>query len=229
MSDKIIHKRSLASGSIPTTSSLGIGELALNVADGKIFLHKSSSVDESIETAIVSNTTTDIGTLTLSGSLILSGSTAINSGSVFDVSADNISFDFDILSFSGSASITGSLDVSGSANIPSLTGSLFGTASYSSQALSSSFTSTASYVQNAQTASYVLNAISSSYALTASYALNGGGGGNSFPFTGSAQITGSLEVTGSVTATSFNGDGSGLTNVTSTNAASTLFNYYNFI
>ena len=35
--------------------------------------------------------------------------------------------------------------------------------------------------------------ISSSYALTASYAMNGGGG-NTFPFSGSAVITGSLEI-----------------------------------
>ena len=39
--------------------------------------------------------------------------------------------------------------------------------------------------------------ISSSYALTASFALNGGGGGSSFPYTGSALITGSLGITGS--------------------------------
>jgi len=39
--------------------------------------------------------------------------------------------------------------------------------------------------------------VSASYALTASFALNGGGGGSSFPYTGSARITGSLVVTGS--------------------------------
>ena len=52
-----------------------------------------------------------------------------------------------------------------------ITGSLFGTSSYAN------------------------------YALTASFALNGGGGGSTFPFTGSAIITGSLVVTGSVRAT----------------------------
>jgi hypothetical protein len=36
--------------------------------------------------------------------------------------------------------------------------------------------------------------ISSSFALTASFALNGGGGGGTFPFSGSAVITGSLEI-----------------------------------
>ena len=39
--------------------------------------------------------------------------------------------------------------------------------------------------------------ISSSYALTASFALNGGGG-NTFPFSGSAVITGSLEIISNV-------------------------------
>jgi hypothetical protein len=45
------------------------------------------------------------------------------------------------------------------------------------------------------------NSVSASYALTASYALNGGTGGSTFPFTGSARITGSLGVTGSISTT----------------------------
>jgi hypothetical protein len=40
------------------------------------------------------------------------------------------------------------------------------------------------------------NPLSASYALTASYAENGGGG-DPFPYTGSAEITGSLTITGS--------------------------------
>jgi hypothetical protein len=63
-----------------------------------------------------------------------------------------------------------------------------------------------------------------SYATTASFALNGGGGAT-FPYTGSAIITGSLVVTGSITATtgfsgsfsgSFFGNGAGLTGITAT-------------
>jgi hypothetical protein len=106
MADKILHKRSLTSGSIPTTSSLEIGELAINVNDGKLFLRQSGSIANKIIT---------VGE-------------------------------------------------------------------------------------------------SASYALTASYVE----GASSFPYTGSAQITGSLGVTGSVTATSFIGDGSGLTGIAST-------------
>ena len=70
----------------------------------------------------------------------------------------------------GSTTITGSLVVTGSANFASgITGSFLGTASYAAMAL------------------------------TASYALSsaGGGGGSTFPYTGSAIISGSLEITGS--------------------------------
>jgi hypothetical protein len=59
----------------------------------------------------------------------------------------------------------------------------------------------APYVLTSQTSSMSVAsasvATSASYALTASFALNGGGGGSSFPFTGSAIISGSLTVTGS--------------------------------
>ena len=55
------------------------------------------------------------------------------------------------------------------------------------------------------TSSWANNAVSSSYALTASYALNGGSGGASFPYTGSAIISGSLIVTGSINASSITG------------------------
>jgi hypothetical protein len=50
MADKILHKRSLTSGSIPTTSSLEIGELAINVNDGKLFLRQSGSIANKIIT-----------------------------------------------------------------------------------------------------------------------------------------------------------------------------------
>jgi hypothetical protein len=58
---------------------------------------------------------------------------------------------------------TGSVSITGSLNAPIITGSLFGTAS---------FATSASQAQNAVTASYVLNAVSASFASTASYVLN---------------------------------------------------------
>ena len=45
------------------------------------------------------------------------------------------------------------------------------------------------------TSSFSRRAITASYSLTSSYALNGGGGGQAFPFSGSAIITGSLSLT----------------------------------
>jgi hypothetical protein len=83
--------------------------------------------------------------------------------------------------FTGSVTISGSLSVVGPVSgsftgsyTGSLTGSLFGTASW------------------AQSAS---NAVTAAFATSASWAP--GGGGASFPYTGSAVITGSLVVTGS--------------------------------
>ena len=45
MAQIIKLKRSTTPGSVPTTSSLETGELAINVYDGKVFLRKSGSVD----------------------------------------------------------------------------------------------------------------------------------------------------------------------------------------
>jgi len=76
----IILKRNLVSGNVPTTSSLALGELAVNTADGKLFLKKSSSLGESIESAVTTNTTTN-GNVNLLGNLLIIGRSSF-SGSV---------------------------------------------------------------------------------------------------------------------------------------------------
>ena len=68
----ILLRRNLTSGNVPTTSSLELGELAVNTADGKIFLKKSSSLGESIEAAVTTNTTTT-GSVNLLGNLLIIG------------------------------------------------------------------------------------------------------------------------------------------------------------
>ena len=78
MPQNIIHLRSLATGSIPTTISLGVGMFAINVPDGKIFLRKSGSVSDTIETVFVSNSDNS-GSFRLTGSLNISGSISTNS------------------------------------------------------------------------------------------------------------------------------------------------------
>lgn len=48
MADKILIKRSLTSGSVPTTASLDVGEIAVNVNDGKLFLRRSGSLGNDV-------------------------------------------------------------------------------------------------------------------------------------------------------------------------------------
>ena len=49
MSQKILAIRSAIPGRMPTTSSLDLGELALNTYDGKIFIKRSGSNGITIE------------------------------------------------------------------------------------------------------------------------------------------------------------------------------------
>ena len=65
MAQIIRLKRSTVEGSVPTTSDLSTGELAINVYDGKVFLRKSGSVDEVKE--IVTDEFT--GSVSISGSV----------------------------------------------------------------------------------------------------------------------------------------------------------------
>jgi hypothetical protein len=187
MADKILHKRSNTVGSIPTTSSLDLGEIAINTNDGKIFIHKSSSAGESIQSALITDST-NTGSLTLLGSLTLSGSLDINSGSSLDISANFIDFDFDLFALSGSLDVTGSVIVT-----QGITGSLFGTASWAqsaSQARTSSFINPLN--QN------VL--ITGSTFITGSFNLNNNLN-NSFVITGSRTTTGSGETFSSISPT----------------------------
>ena len=69
MAQIIKLKRSLAAGSKPATSDLSIGELAMNVTDGKVFLRKSGSAGDNVKEIV---TLDHSGTL--SGSLNITGS-----------------------------------------------------------------------------------------------------------------------------------------------------------
>jgi hypothetical protein len=91
MADKILHKRSLTPGSVPTTSSLETGELAINVYDGKLFLRQSGSVEQIItvgESASFATTASYVETAqtasyvlnAVSSSYALTASYAMNGG-----------------------------------------------------------------------------------------------------------------------------------------------------
>jgi hypothetical protein len=103
----IIQKRSLTSGSIPTTASLSIGEIAMNIPDGRIYLRKSGSGSDTIQSAITTGAQNS-GSVFLTGSLNISGT-----GSVFDVAGDVLEFSGDQMEFTGSFITTGSLRVIG--------------------------------------------------------------------------------------------------------------------
>ena len=68
MAQNILQRRSAIQGKTPTTSSLQIGEIALNTYDGKAYIHKSGST-QSIESIVITNSiTTGSITLTQTGS-----------------------------------------------------------------------------------------------------------------------------------------------------------------
>ena len=62
---KILQRRSAVSGSLPTISTLFVGEIGLNTYDGKAYIHKSGSVDV-IEQLVVTNSDT-IGNINIIG------------------------------------------------------------------------------------------------------------------------------------------------------------------
>jgi cytoskeletal protein CcmA (bactofilin family) len=77
MSQTIKLKRSAIAGKVPTTSSLDLGEIALNTNDGKAYLKKNDG-SESIQTFVVTDSLT-------TGSIVLTGqvSASVFSGSFF--------------------------------------------------------------------------------------------------------------------------------------------------
>lgn len=89
MADKILHKRSLTSGSIPTTSSLEIGELAINVNDGKLFLYQSGSIANKIVNVGESASFATTASYAISASFLIGGVT-IDTGSFVTTSSFNI-------------------------------------------------------------------------------------------------------------------------------------------
>jgi len=106
----ILQKRSLVAGVLPTTASLLAGELGINVPDGRVFLRKSGSGSDTIQSAITTGAQN-------SGSVILSGSLTLftTSGSALSVASDTLEFNGDQMEFTGSMKVTGSLSLAGGA------------------------------------------------------------------------------------------------------------------
>jgi hypothetical protein len=96
----ILLKRSGVAGSVPTTTSLQVGEIALNTYDGKAFLHKSGSTDEVVEIVVAGAKVT--GSISLTGAVTASafvGSGAQLTGVTASMRPDD--FDFNSEPFAG--------------------------------------------------------------------------------------------------------------------------------
>ena len=183
MAQNIILKRSAVPGRVPDTGSINFGEVAINTYDGKLYFKKSGSV-QSVETIVTTNSIT-------SGSLFVSDDITIQQDLyvVRDVITDG---DIDASgSLSGSGlSINDTLQIthnnfqlSGSANI---TGSL-------------------TVLGEINARQFNISIISSSVIFESGSSKFGNTADDIHSFTGSVQIE------GAVTASSFVGDGSGLT------------------
>ena len=183
MAQNIILKRSAVPGRVPDTGSINLGEVAINTFDGKLYFKKSGSV-QSVETIVTTNSIT-------SGSLFVSDDITIQRDLyvVRDVITDG---DIDA---SGSLSGSG-LSINDTLNITHNNFQLSGSA-----AITGSLT-----VMGAINATqFNISVISSSILFESGSSKFGNTSDDIHSFTGS------VEVTGSITATSFVGDGSGLT------------------
>ena len=93
MSQIVKLRRSSVSGQKPTNSNLQLGELALNTADGKVYMAKSGSLGPSVE-ELVSTNASNTGSINLLGNIsasVFSGSASGLINVPFHISGSDIS------------------------------------------------------------------------------------------------------------------------------------------
>lgn len=126
MAQNILHRRSLISGKVPDTGSLFVGELGINVYDGKVYLHKSGS-EQSIETLVSTNSTTT-GSITLTGTGSfgeLNVSNDVNVGNDLYISGDLISnANLDILGAVSASVVSASIFIGDGSQLTGVTASM---------------------------------------------------------------------------------------------------------
>ena len=201
MAQVIKLKRSAVVGKTPQTSSLQLGELAVNTADGKIYLHRSGSGDDTIQSVLTTDATIT-GSLKLSGSQHLSGSLNV---------MDNIDYGGNLSSSLGSTSSFDRITSVGTSSIGYLIAS--GSNIVTTPDLTASFASgsdlqvilaeSASYLVNADTASLgkvtLVSDITGSITSTGSFGKILGDGGDLTNVADPAAISGSFQGGGSNT------------------------------
>lgn len=185
MAQNIILKRSAVPGRVPDTGSLNLGEVAINTYDGKVYFKKSGSV-ESVETLI----TTD----------------SITSGSIFV--SDDITIQRDLYVIrdvitNGDIDASGSLSGSGL----SINDTLQITHNNFQLSGSAAITGSLTVFGEINARQFNINVISSSIIFESGSSKFGNTEDDTHSFTGSVQIQ------GPITASTFVGDGSGLSNI----------------
>lgn len=228
MASTVQLKRSALSGKVPDTGSLALGEVAINTYDGKIYFKKSGSV-ESIEGIVTTNSVTT-GSITLlgtgsfgvvKGSIeatngVVSGSSQIisilNPLNLYTASIDAYTSSLATIysnEFSGAQNITGSIRATETGSFGSLNVNDTLTVNHGISVISGSLgiTSDLTVLGQINARQFNISVISSSILFESGSSKFGNTSDDIHSFTGS------VEVTGSVTATSFVGDGSGLTNL----------------
>jgi hypothetical protein len=97
LTSSILLKRSNVSGKVPDTSSLQVGEIALNTYDGKAFLHKDGLTNEVVEIVVAGANVT--GSISLTGDVsasVVSASAFVGyGGGITGVTASMRPDDFD--------------------------------------------------------------------------------------------------------------------------------------
>jgi hypothetical protein len=209
-------KRSALTGKVPGTGSLNLGELALNTYDGKIFFRRSGSTDTVQE--VITTNVLNTGSVTITGTLTagsIVGSISASNGVVSGSSQITLSsgIGYSKLATTGSNQFTDSQNITGSLRA-TLTGS-FGslqvndtlTVNHGETIISGSalVTSDLTILGQVNARQFNISIISSSVLFESGSSRFGNTSDDTHSFTGSVQIT------GSITATSFVGDGSGLT------------------
>lgn len=208
MSSIVQLKRSALTGKVPGTSSLNLGELALNTYDGKIFFRRSGSTDTIQE--VVTTNVLNTGSVTLTGTLTagsIVGSISASNGVVSGSSQITLSsgIGYSKLATTGSNQFTDSQNITGSLRA-TLTGS-FGSlqvndtlnVNHGITTISGSLgiTSDLTVLGVINARQFNISVISSSVLFESGSSKFGNTSDDTHQFTGSVQLTGSLYVNGS--------------------------------
>jgi hypothetical protein len=212
MAQSIILKRSALQGKVPTTSSLSLGEIAINTYDGKLYLNRSGSI-QSIQEVVTTNVVnTGSITLTQTGSfaeLVVSqdGNFKRDLYVTRDIITNghlDILYDVTASAFLGAVRatngvISSSVQLTALNSFTSSAGIRLTNLETTSASVNSSITNINAFTASENTKAATLGNLTGSYATT---------GSNSFKadqqITGSLGVSGDITVLGSVNARQFN-------------------------